>query len=63
MTPRLKKGYCLLSEFEKMDKFLFVLYFFVFCCFFWVCNWLKRYDEEGIEGLQDRTKKAVDRLN
>ena len=24
----------------------------------WASNWLKRYDEEGIEGLQDRTKSG-----
>ena len=30
----------------------------------WASNWLKSYDDKGIEGLQDRTKKAVDlRLN
>ena len=26
----------------------------------WASDWLKRYDKEGIEGLKDRTKKAVD---
>jgi transposase len=25
----------------------------------WASNWLKRYDEEGIEGLQDRTKSGI----
>ena len=29
----------------------------------WASDWLKRYDDKGIKGLQDRTKKAVDRLN
>ena len=24
----------------------------------WASNWLKRYDDEGIEGLQDRTKSG-----
>ena len=24
----------------------------------WASDWLKRYDEEGIEGLQDRTKSG-----
>jgi transposase len=24
----------------------------------WAWDWLKRYDEEGIEGLQDRTKSG-----
>jgi transposase len=24
----------------------------------WASNWLKRYEEEGIEGLQDRTKSG-----
>ncbi len=28
----------------------------------WACDWLKRYDEKGLEGLKDRTK-SVDRLN
>ena len=23
----------------------------------WACEWLKRYNKEGIEGLKDRTKK------
>ena len=22
----------------------------------WACDWLKRYDKEGLEGLKDRTK-------
>ena len=24
----------------------------------WACEWLKRYDKEGIEGLKDRTKSG-----
>ncbi|MDN5846587.1 MAG: helix-turn-helix domain-containing protein [Candidatus Nitrosocosmicus sp.] len=24
----------------------------------WACYWLKRYDEEGIEGLKDKTKSG-----
>jgi transposase len=26
----------------------------------WASDWLKRYDKEGIDGLKDSTKKAVD---
>jgi len=28
----------------------------------WASDWLKRYREEGIEGLKDRTKRVVDLL-
>ena len=28
----------------------------------WTSDWLKRYREEGIEGLKDRTKRVVDLL-
>ena len=24
----------------------------------WACEWLKRYNKEGIEGLKDRTKRG-----
>ncbi len=24
----------------------------------WACEWLKRYDKEGIDGLRDRTKRS-----
>jgi transposase len=27
-------------------------------CKAWASNWLKRYNEEGIEGLKDRTKSG-----
>ena len=27
-------------------------------CKAWASNWLKRYDEEGIEGLKDRPKSG-----
>ena len=27
-------------------------------CKAWASNWLKRYDEEGIEGLRDRPKSG-----
>ena len=29
----------------------------------WASDWLKRYDNEGIYGLKDRTKGVVDHLN
>ena len=28
----------------------------------WASNWLKRYDDKGIEGLQDRTKRQTHRI-
>ena len=29
----------------------------------WASDWLKRYDDEGIEGLKDRTKSGTDYPN
>ena len=57
--PKVKERlYCLLSELREDGQIPFRVVKEMHRSNPWASDWLKRYDEEGIEGLKDRTKSG-----